>query len=103
MILAGVVVLALVALRSWFSYRKKQSHRLELRFGPNTADPSMNSEAEQRPNRNSGRAKNASSTSLSYIFHVFEAARFSETWKDLQGRFVDNPKGAVDPGRPVGS
>jgi hypothetical protein len=24
-----------------------------------------------------------------------EAARFSETWKDLQGRFVDNPKGAV--------
>jgi hypothetical protein len=24
-----------------------------------------------------------------------EADRFSQTWKDLQGRFVDNPKGAV--------
>jgi hypothetical protein len=24
-----------------------------------------------------------------------DAARFSQTWKDLQGRFVDNPKGAV--------
>jgi hypothetical protein len=24
-----------------------------------------------------------------------EAARFSEAWKDLQGRFVDNPKGTV--------
>jgi len=24
-----------------------------------------------------------------------EAARFSQTWKDLQGRFVDDPKGAV--------
>lgn len=24
-----------------------------------------------------------------------EAARFSQTWKDLQGRFVDDPKSAV--------
>jgi LPXTG-motif cell wall-anchored protein len=33
-ILAGVVVLALIALAVWFFYHKKQSHRLEQRFGP---------------------------------------------------------------------
>ena len=61
----------------------------------NTADPSMISEAEQRPNRNSRRAKSASSTSLSYLWRRLKPPGSVETWKDLQGRFVDNPKGAV--------
>jgi len=33
-ILAGVAVLALIALAVWFFYKKKQSHRLQERFGP---------------------------------------------------------------------
>jgi hypothetical protein len=33
-ILAGVVVLALVAFAAWFHYQKKQSYGLQQRFGP---------------------------------------------------------------------
>src|SRR4030065_455263 len=33
-ILTGVAVLVLIALAAWFIYKKKQSHRLQERFGP---------------------------------------------------------------------
>jgi len=33
-IIAGVVVLAVIALAAWFFYQKKQSHKLQQRFGP---------------------------------------------------------------------
>ena len=33
-ILAGVVVLALIAVGAWFFYQKKRSHKLQERFGP---------------------------------------------------------------------
>ena len=33
-ILAAVVALALFSVGAWFFYRKKQSHKLQERFGP---------------------------------------------------------------------
>ena len=33
-IIAGVMVLALIALAAWFFNQKKQSHRLQQQFGP---------------------------------------------------------------------
>ena len=33
-IITGVVVLVLIALAAWFIYKKKQSRRLQERFGP---------------------------------------------------------------------
>ena len=94
-ILAGVMVLAVIALAAWFVYQKKQSHRLQQRFGPEygrTVDElgsreKAESELKARENR-VGRLDIAPLAPP-------EAARFSQAWEVLQGRFVDNPKGVV--------
>ena len=94
-ILAGVIVLALIALAAWFFYRKKQSHKLQQRFGPEygrTVDELGSREkAESELKARESRVKRFKIVTLASP----EAARFSQAWRVLQGRFVDNPKGAV--------
>ncbi len=94
-ILAGVVVLALIALAAWFFYQKKQSHRLQQRFGPEygrTVDElGSRTKAESELKAREKRVEHLNIVPLA----PSEAARFSQAWKVLQGRFVDNPKGVV--------
>lgn len=94
-ILAGVIVLALIALAAWFFYRKKQSHKLQQRFGPEygrTVDELGSREkAESELKARENRVRRLKIVTLAPP----EAARFSQAWRVLQGRFVDNPKGAV--------
>ena len=94
-ILAGVVILALIALAVWFFYHKKQSRRLEQRFGPeygrSVDDLGSRAKAESELKAREKRVEQLTILPL----EPAEAARFSQTWKDLQGRFVDNPKSAV--------
>lgn len=94
-ILAGVVVLALIALAAWFSYHKKQSHRLEQRFGPeygrSVDELGSRTKAESELKAREKRVEHFNIVPLA----PSEAARFSEAWKVLQGRFVDDPKNAV--------
>jgi LPXTG-motif cell wall-anchored protein len=94
-ILAGVVVLALIALAAWFFYQKKQSHRLQQRFGPEygrTVDElGSQTKAESELKAREKRVERLNLVPLA----PSEAARFSQAWKVLQGRFVDNPKGVV--------
>jgi LPXTG-motif cell wall-anchored protein len=94
-ILAGVVVLALIALAAWFFYQKKQSHRLQQRFGPEygrTVDElGSQTKAESELKAREKRVERLKLVPLA----PSEAARFSQAWKVLQGRFVDNPKGVV--------
>jgi len=95
-ILAGVAVLILIALAAWFIYRRrKQSHRLKERFGPeygrSVDDLGSRSKAESELKAREKRVEHLTIIPLT----PSEAARFSETWKDLQGRFVDNPQTAV--------
>src|ERR1700692_855757 len=94
-ILAGVVVLTLIALAAWFFYQKKQSHRLQQRFGPEygrtVSELGSTTKAESQLKAREKRVQR---------FHIVplapsEAAKFSQAWKVLQGRFVDNPKGVV--------
>jgi LPXTG-motif cell wall-anchored protein len=96
LILAGVAVLILIALAAWFIYRRrKQSHRLKERFGPEYSrsvdDLGSRSKAESELKAREKRVEHLNIVPLT----PSEAARFSETWKDLQGRFVDNPQGTV--------
>jgi LPXTG-motif cell wall-anchored protein len=95
-ILAGVVALVAVALAAWFSYRKKkQSRRLQERFGPEYGR-SVDDLGSQRKAESELKAREKRVEQLTIVpLAPSEAARFSQTWKDLQGRFVDNPKGAV--------
>jgi len=94
-ILAGVMVLAVIALAAWFVYQKKQSHRLQQRFGPEygrTVDELGSREkAESELKARENRVERLNIVPLAPP----EAARFSQAWEVLQGRFVDNPKGVV--------
>ena len=94
-IVVGVVVLGFIALAAWFFYQRKQSHRLQQRFGPEykrTIDElGSRARAESELKEREKRVER---------LHVVplpppEAARFSQAWKAVQSRFVDNPKNAV--------
>ena len=95
-IVAGVVVIALLALAAWlFSQRKKQSERLQQRFGPEygrtVGELGGRTKAESELKAREKRVEHLTITPLAPA----EAARFSQAWNALQGRFVDNPKGVV--------
>jgi hypothetical protein len=91
-ILLGAVVLALIAFAAWFFHQKKQSHRLQQRFGPEyvrTVDElGSQTKAELELKAREKRVERLNILPLA----PSDAARFSEAWKVLQGRFVDNPK-----------
>lgn len=95
-IIVAVVILALVALGVWMMYtRRRQSERLRQRFGPEygRAVDRMGSraKAEEELREREKRVEKLDLVALSPA----DAARFSQEWKTLQGRFVDNPKGAL--------
>lgn len=94
-ILAGVVVLAAIALGAWFFYRRQQSQRLEQRFGPEygRAVDQLGSRSKAEAELKS-REKRVEHLDIVPLLPA-EAARFSQAWKILQGSFVDNPKGVV--------
>ena len=95
MILAAVVVLGLVALGAWLFYQKKQSHKLQERFGPEygrTVDElGSRTKGESELKAREKRVERLDILPLA----PSEAARFTEAWQALQSRFVDNPKGVV--------
>jgi hypothetical protein len=95
-ILAVVLILAAAAaIIAVLVYRKRQSLRLKNRFGAEyertveRAGGQSKAEAELR--QREARVAKLDITPLP----ADEARRFSQAWKALQGRFVDNPRGAV--------
>jgi LPXTG-motif cell wall-anchored protein len=94
--LVGVIAaLVLVALGTWFFYRKKQSSRLQQRFGTEydraIGDLGSRAKAESELKSRESRVEQLNIVALAPA----EAARFRQAWNTLQGRFVDNPKGVV--------
>jgi hypothetical protein len=89
------IIVALIAVAAWLLFQKKQSKTLEQRFGPEygrTVDelgsrPKAEAELKSRQKR----VEKLSIVPLS----AADAARFSQVWRALQGRFVDNPKGVL--------
>jgi hypothetical protein len=91
----AVLVLAVIAIAAWAWSRKQQSKRLEQRFGPeynrtveNLGDRAK-AEAELRD-----RERRVEKLEIVPLAPA-DAARFSQEWKTIQGRFVDNPKGVL--------
>jgi len=93
--LGVVVILALIALATYFLYRKKQSHRLEERFGSEyglTVERlGSRSKAEAELRNREARVERLRIVPLA----PGEAARFHQAWNTLQAEFVDNPTGVV--------
>jgi len=92
--IAGGVVLVLIAVAVWLVYKKKQSRRLQERFGAeygrSVNDLGSRTKAESELKAREKRVEGFTILPL----EPAEAARFSQTWKDLQGRFIDSPQGA---------
>jgi hypothetical protein len=93
---AAVLVVVLFALAAWFfSYRKNQSERLKHRFGSEygrtVGELGGRTKAESELKAREERVEQLAISPLAPA----EAARFSQAWNTLQGRFVDNPKGVV--------
>jgi hypothetical protein len=91
-IAAMVVVAAVVA---WVAWRGRQTSRLQQRFGAEYGravdDRGSRSKAESDLKARQARVDALHIVALSPA----EAARFSQEWLALQGRFLDNPKGVV--------
>jgi hypothetical protein len=94
-IFAAVVVVVLVALGAWLFYKKKQSQKLQKRFGPEYGR-TMNELGSRTKGESELKAREKRVERLDILpLAPSEAGRFSEAWQTLQGRFVDNPKGVV--------
>jgi hypothetical protein len=93
---AAVLVVALFAVAAWFFSRAKhQSERLKHRFGPEygrtVGEFGGRTKAESELKAREERVEQLAISPLAPA----EAARFTQAWNTLQGRFVDNPKGVV--------
>ncbi len=90
-----VVVLAIIAVGAWLYSRKKQSDRLAQRFGPEYGravhEMGSRTKAESELRAREKRVEKFNIVPLAPA----DADRFSLAWRTLQGRFVDNPKGAL--------
>ncbi|MFL6693390.1 MAG: hypothetical protein ACJ8GO_10555 [Ramlibacter sp.] len=93
--LIAVAVIVLVAIALWMYIRKRRSDDLAQRFGPEyhrTVDEMGSrdkAEAELLARRK--RVEQLEIVPLSPA----DAQRFSQQWRGLQARFVDNPKGVL--------
>ena len=95
-LIGGIVVVAVwIALAVWFSYRKKQTKKLQDRFGSEYGrtvdDLGSRTKAESELKARERRVESLDIAPLSPA----EAARFNVSWNALQGRFVDDPRGVV--------
>ena len=95
LIAIAIVVLAALAIAGYVLYRKRQSRRLEQRFGPEyaTVVQALGSRAKaekelRRRERRVGRLEIIPLTTA-------ETTRFTQSWNRLQGSFVDDPKGVL--------
>jgi hypothetical protein len=96
-ILIGVVVILLivVGLAIWLQYRKRQSQRLQQRFGAEygRAVHKLGSRTKAELDLKA-REKRVARLDIAPLGQA-DAQRFTDAWEQLQRRFVDNPKGAV--------
>jgi hypothetical protein len=96
-VVAAVILLALIA-AAWLitrEMRRRQSLRLQQRFGPEysrvIAERGDRTEAETELLTREKRVERLKLVSL----RAEEAAKFGQAWGVLQTQFVDNPRGAV--------
>jgi len=96
LIAIGVVAIVIVlALLGWSEWRKHRSKALERRFGPE-----YRRAVDAHGSRDKAEAELAARARRVERFRIVplaasDAARFGESWRALQGRFVDDPRGAV--------
>src|SRR6202790_4748067 len=91
----GLVILLAVIVALFVSQRQRQSQRLQRRFGPEygRAVDELGSRAKAESELKA-REKRVANLEITPVAPA-DAARFTQAWNALQGRFIDNPKGVV--------
>jgi hypothetical protein len=95
-LIAGGLVILLAAIVALFvTQRQKRSQRLQRRFGPEYGraidEAGSRTKAEAELEARERRVGQLTIIPLS----PGDAARFTQAWTAMQGRFIDNPKGVV--------
>jgi hypothetical protein len=94
-IVAALMAVILAALGAAVYIRRKKSSKLQERFGPEY-DRTVSELGSRTKGESELKAREKRVERLEILpLAPSEAARFSEAWQALQGRFVDNPKGVV--------
>jgi hypothetical protein len=90
-----IAVLVLLAVAAWATQRRRQSERLQQRFGAEYAHTvdhmGSRDKAEAELLARERRVERLHLRALSRI----DAERFAQEWKRLQARFVDDPGGSL--------
>jgi hypothetical protein len=96
LILAAVLLVALIAVIAWASAqrRRKESLRLQQRFGPEYLRLVNELGRGKAEAELAGREKRVATLTLAPLTAA-EAARFRDAWVAIQARFVDDPKTSV--------
>jgi len=95
MLIIALMIIALLAIAMWLHFRRHESQALERRFGPEYGRTVE--ELGSRPKAEAelkARQKRVEQLDIVPLAPA-EAARFAESWRGLQARFVDNPKGVL--------
>ena len=90
-----LMIIALLAIAMWLHFRRHESQTLERRFGPEYGRT-----VEELGSRPKAEAELKARQKRVEQLHIVplapqEAAHFTESWRSLQARFVDNPKGVL--------
>jgi hypothetical protein len=95
MLIIALMIIALLAIAMWLHFRRHETQTLERRFGPEygraVEELGSRPKAEAELKARQKRVEQLDIVAL----QPAEAARFSESWRGLQARFVDNPKGVL--------
>jgi hypothetical protein len=95
LILVAVLIVVATGLLAWFIMQRQRSIHLKRRFGAEydraVTELGGRAKAEAELTKRQQRVAGLKITPLIPA----DAVRFSQEWNTLQGRFVDNPKGAV--------
>lgn len=94
-VLIGLVIILLIAVGAWLLMRKRQSQALERRFGPeySRAVDEMG-DRDKAEAELLARQKRVAKLKLVALSPA-DAQHFTEAWRGLQSRFVDNPQGVL--------
>jgi len=96
LVLAAVLIVALIAVVAWANAqrRRKQSLRLQQRFGPEYVRLSNEFGRTKAEAELAAREKRVATLTLRPL-PAAEAAKFRDAWVAIQARFVDDPKTSV--------
>jgi hypothetical protein len=95
LLIAAVVVIAIVAIAVWLWNRQQQSKHLVQRFGPEY-DRTVTEHGDRAKAEAELRAREKRVEKLNIVpLAPREAEQFGRQWRELQARFVDNPKGVL--------